>query len=941
MTRITPALGRRVILAAVLSFALGSAPRAAAAATPADACSFLADYSRPGSLDAASARGDAAATLRLAAEPVLDFDTMAHTQRGLVVGREAASVAYQTAGNLAVGRGSIELTLKPIDWNGQSPVVLMLLQTVVGGRTPLGKLFIYKYKESGLAAYLEYNDQGDHVFLSGPVPDWQPESWHHLVLTYDLPGEARLYLDGRQADIAPVPLAPSWPAQVSVGPYGEGFGRAAGRTSLGLVAFYDRPLTPSEVQSLAGSRLPDLARGDSAAAAAPVGTMAPRSPWHEQGRPALAMAALEPDVVLPPWTPIAVEADRLAVWGRRYDLGGDGLLAGAEATGAEILAGPVRLRRGGEAPGAVGFGPLQPVGAAADGQRRFRREVVAAAGLTGQVEILAEADGLLWYDLSLSADAPGELAALTLAVPLRPEVGELMHYVGAPTSYESQDLPRHSFSRAIPAGAGRVWESAFRTTVWVGNTHRGLLWCAESDESWWPKDRADALRLERADDGAVTLVLDLVTEPWPAGQPLRLRFGLMATPVRPQPDGWRAWTFSAQYDGRRGDERGSHLIYWPDEWRLMGLDPDLNRGRNLDALRAKVAADHAAGRLIIPYWTRLHAVARSGDIVEPDAVWMRQAWGTEPNRPGGGMHQFFRCATTSGWADYLVWCVEEWARIAGRLDGVYIDETQPIPNRRAESGGGYDAPDGTRRPTYEFFGSRRLYQRLMYATGQRHGRPATSVAHASATHTMQCLSPFAAMLIGEQYHSGYFTENPEFLPPPEDRVYYYSYALPMDRLRAECFGRQWGPVMVWLPCLKNQKDILEDPRTTRDMLSRVLQADMLIWPLHCNLEEVHRTWRIRAAFDIGNRAVTFTPYWENRAITADRDGVVVGVYRRPGEALLVVSNLNREAVTTRLHFDAVPRQVVEAETGTPLALADGAVTLDLPRNDYAMLRLHE
>jgi hypothetical protein len=414
----------------------------------------------------------------------------------------------------------------------------------------------------------------------------------------------------------------------------------------------------------------------------------------------------------------------------------------------------------------------------------------------------------------------------------------------------------------------------------------------------------------------------------------------MATPVKPMPAGWRAWTFSAQYDGIRGERRGSHLIYWPDQWRAMKLDPDPTRALDLETNRARNAADHAAGRKIIPYWTRLHVTARDGESVEPDAAWMLDRWSTTPNRPGGGSHQFFRCATTTGWADYLVWCVEEWARVMGHLDGVYIDETQPIPNTRAESGGGYDAPDGTRRPTFEFFGSRHMHQRMMWNTLQRNGEPAVSVAHCSATHTMQCLSMFPVMLIGEQYYSGYFKDNPEFLPPENDRLYYYSYALPIDRMRAECYWKQWGAVMLWLPCLKNQKDIMQNPVTTRDMLSRVMQADMLVWPLFCNTDEVLKTWRFREEFGVGDPKVTFTPYWENDRIETGRDGVVAGYYSRDNDMLVIISNLNRRNETVRLQLAQGRIQNAQnAESGQTIETDGTGFSFTLPRNDYTAVRL--
>jgi hypothetical protein len=372
----------------------------------------------------------------------------------------------------------------------------------------------------------------------------------------------------------------------------------------------------------------------------------------------------------------------------------------------------------------------------------------------------------------------------------------------------------------------------------------------------------------------------------------------------------------------------------------MPLDPEPHRAVNLEKNRSRIVRDRREGRAIIPYWTRLHLPVRSGDKILPDAERMSASWLTEPNRPGGGNLQFFRCSATTAWADYLAWCIREWAEVMGPMDGVYIDETQPVPNTRAASGGGYDGWSGKRRPTFEFRGSRALYQRMMHLIEQRSGAPACSIAHCSATHTMQCLSPFAVMLIGEQYYSGYFARNPELLPPDNDRVYYYSYALPMDRLRAECFWRQWGAVMLWLPCLKNQKDLLKNPLTTRDMLSRIMQADMLVWPLFCNEEEVRKTWRFRREFGIADPGVEFVPYWENRLLVPDRKGVVLGYYRNGNRILALVSNLNRQPETVTLDLTPAGADAAfDAETGKRVPGRAGSIVLPMRRNDYRALLL--
>jgi hypothetical protein len=206
---------------------------------------------------------------------------------------------------------------------------------------------------------------------------------------------------------------------------------------------------------------------------------------------------------------------------------------------------------------------------------------------------------------------------------------------------------------------------------------------------------------------------------------------------------------------------------------------------------------------------------------------------------------------------------------------------------------------------------------------------------------MEVLSPFTMFLVGEHLYSGYFTDNPELLPPENDRLYYYSYALPMDRLRAEFYWKQWGAALIWLPCLKNQRDIMTNPIPTRDLLSRIMQADMLIWPLWCNAQEVQKTLKFRKEFGIADPGVSFTPYWDNKQITPNIKNVVVGYYKNADKLLVIVSNLNKTTKDIILTFKDLPlKSVKNAETNKEIIFHKQQLKLEIPRNDYRALRIN-
>ena len=201
---------------------------------------------------------------------------------------------------------------------------------------------------------------------------------------------------------------------------------------------------------------------------------------------------------------------------------------------------------------------------------------------------------------------------------------------------------------------------------------------------------------------------------------------------------------------------------------------------------------------------------------------------------------------------------------------------------------------------------------------------------------MEIMSQFTVFLTGEHLYSGYFINDTQWLPPENDRLYYYSYSLPMERVKGEFFHRQWGAVIAWLPCMKNQRDIMTKVEPTRDLLSRIMHADVIFWPLWCNSNEILKIDNIRRKWDIGNKAVEFIPYWDNRVITTATPDVVISYYDKNGEKLVIVSNLARKAQDVEIKLPACS-SVINAENNQAVALKKNNVKLSIKRNDFAIL----
>ncbi len=906
---------------------------------------FSVDYTESmDSANAQKAQGEAEAKIINGSKLKFDFDTMAHSNRGLMVGEGCPSVVYSAEDNLNDSQGSLEMVIKAEDypWNDQK--VHIFAQSVNSGGTE-AKFYVYKYKTSGLAVYFEPDRSGKKAFLNQSVKNWKDKSWHHLVFNWSK-RHVTLYVDGVLSKNLFMETDIKWPKKFCVGPLSTKWGRN-GKSTISSLTLFNRPLRDYEVTGLAKERLPNLKiEANTYGADRAIGRKSTlkASPWFST-KPRLGLDSLKDDAVLPPWTSIKRQGGIFEVWNRKYDLTGSGIFSNMTSGSQKLLDSPVEFMIDTNGyKGALTFNAPKVI-TADKGRVIVERKAKVFGGMKAALRYMIEFDGMVWCTLTIEPNGK-PVNKLTLDVPVNAHTAKFIHYVGAPLKYESQDLVKNSYSRELGLKPGILFKSPQKTNVWLGDNERGLLWFAESDQYWYPKDRDDYIIVKRSSDNKVNMALHMITKPLPVKKDMKLeiKFGFMATPVKPLPKSWRGMTFSAQYDSFKNETRGSTLIYWPNEWRAMMLDPEPYRAVNPNKTKDKVNADRKTGRKIVPYWTRLHYVSKDKNKINPDADKVHDTWATEPNRPGGGSHQVFRAACTSPWQDYLVWCTDSWAKIMGHIDGVYIDETQPIPNTKAASGGGYTDVDGKRRATFEIFGSRDLIKRINWNIWKRNkGQAPFSIAHCSATHTMPTLSMYGAMLIGEQYYSGYFKgRNPELLPPNDtERLYYYSYALPMDRLRAECYWKQWGAVMVWLPCLKDQKELMKNPIPTRDMLSRIMQADMLVWPLFCDSREVWKTWKFRKEFGIADPAVTFTPYWENQVIVPDRKDVVAGYYKHGSKYLVLVSNLNRQAEKATLTLKGIDvKSVKNAETLKPIPFVNGKITLDMKRNDYIALRIN-
>ncbi|MFO7947084.1 MAG: DUF6067 family protein [Armatimonadota bacterium] len=235
------------------------------------------------------------------------------------------------------------------------------------------------------------------------------------------------------------------------------------------------------------------------------------------------------DRLLEPWTPMQVQGQSVACWGRQYRYADTGLPEQIMNQGSEMLAEPVRLR--GRINGELITWQPEHFDIT---DHTETQAIIEASSATGDADLAVrtelEFDGLAWTDLELSAQGQ-QLDELALEIPVRKEVATL--FFGQPMDRQiGKGKPYPSWS-GTPNGAMTQEPASgpFTNYIWFGNEDMGLVWCCESPQYWANSDPDEAIEIIPRDDHVV-LRINFVDRPLQLSDALKLSFGLQATPVK-------------------------------------------------------------------------------------------------------------------------------------------------------------------------------------------------------------------------------------------------------------------------------------------------------------------------------------------------------------------------------------------------------------------------
>jgi hypothetical protein len=606
--------------------------------------------------------------------------------------------------------------------------------------------------------------------------------------------------------------------------------------------------------------------------------------------------------VPPPWTPIQVTGDsRIGVWGRTITLGTDGLPSGIETLDRQVLAAPVRIH------GETGGKPFDLRGGVleftekSDDRLRWQSDLPATAdGPASTISAWMEYDGLMVYTVRLhkadSGTAP-VVDRLWVDIPLQAaETSQLIANGSAPNFRASHDI------RFLPAGTGSVWNSRdsrmqkgigygnFLPQVWVGGDEVGLSVSGDNDKGWTPDPKLPAQEILRTDDGTVLFRMNVITRPVTMAEDREFTFILLPTPSKPMPAGWRGWNRSPRGTG-------------------------ISRYENVDDFDGYAMTSPPGGNLALAFKLEPHDWETAGKYASfgrvkagpgnPVLKYINYSWpalGPSMNPWIAGIYASGRLAWTPEVEDYYVWIINEYLR-RGLIDGIYIDDASMGRNLRLDATAyEWENPETgkmERRSGFNSMGFRRFLQRVYKVTLQQ-GKTPRIMPHMTWCFELPALSFCDAMLNGEDRDIVAF----------DNRDYITSWS--RDELRIMGNSPKWGVAGFW------KWSVVLDPPGTPSPRPKL--ADQVAWwtywqgragdawlPQH----DLWYFWRegssagnVMTAFGMADPALEFIPYWKSgdwlEMTDAASNTVMVGAWRKPGRALVMISNTANEDQTVTL-----------------------------------------
>ncbi|OQA87214.1 MAG: hypothetical protein BWY31_00926 [Lentisphaerae bacterium ADurb.Bin242] len=685
-------------------------------------------------------------------------------------------------------------------------------------------------------------------------------------------------------------------------------------------------------------------------------------------------------VILPPFTPIRVDGNKVAVIQREICLNREGVWSSLKSQGRELLAAPMHweLSVNGEMQKLSG-NPF-PLTCKDNG---YSTEGVASAksgsGVVINSEVQFEYDGFFWSRVSLDNVAGKTVDRLTLVIPLLDSEMPLFHVIS--------NTIRNNPGGRIPGGDGEVWNGSqlkrlaksihpqLVPHIWLGGVERGLAWFTDSSFGYRLRKDRNALRLIREKE-VLRMEIDIINRPVRLRNGHAFTYGMQATPVKPLEKESRRLVYDAFGNGIEGmwnvqclaDSILGFPLQWAkvpegEDYSLLSAMADAARsGKKIDAMseQRKFRAKHDAVTLRkindTPKVSPLDGVKHFLSVRDNFVKLCMENPNRTPSLPykysdprliyfQDDVPQYFKSEWWIGnpqyfgaWRsypvpsnlDYMVYGY--YNEIKYGMHGIYLDDVFLIPNMNTDTAARVD-DEGEKHSEIGILALRELVKRIAVIQHQFGRYPRVLQVHMTNAQLIPCFAFATSQLAWESM----FGET----PLPERYT--------LDNVQAEGLGRRLGLESVALGGIVRKTTAPADwpakkKQLSRSFLALALPHDVKVWnrvaPNDIDWKTVQSVYEKMSAFGHWKEDCSFVPYWENDpAIGNSNPSVVVSSYRRPGKILLILGNRkDRTEVSLRLHYAklGLPENtpVIDLETNTPVDLKH----LKLEQHDFRLLQ---
>jgi Family of unknown function (DUF6067) len=618
------------------------------------------------------------------------------------------------------------------------------------------------------------------------------------------------------------------------------------------------------------------------------------------------------DQTIAPWSPVSWRNGSVSLWNKTYTLNGAGIASRIVNSGLPQLSGPMMLEAVIDGRTTVLSSPAPAPTYQSQAAIDLEGEATAP-NLTVKTTTRVEFDGFVWNSMTVQP-TKANVGRLSLVVTMPAVEGSFFVTTSGGWSSYFGDTPDKWDSRESSSPS---MKGSFVPYVLLTDSERGFSVFADNDKGWRLDPALPAQELQRH-DGLVTLRVHFINKPGPIEQPLTIHYGWMVSPQKPQPVAWRAYTI-----GFRKYYPQATSVFWNNaDWDVLWPYFSSPFPRSYEKSRTELNGSTAQG-VVGCVGNIAHAIARYKDYTGRTFYELAADWGNPPGSTNNGT-----IARGRGPNDFDLFHFDRWSKLSG-LGCIYFDENYLSEDWNYLTGSAYLLPDGKVQPGYDYLGLREYNKRLRYMFHDNN-KPAPNLwEHTTGGQPVYAWMPDVSM-------EG---ENVE----PTDLQADYLEMLPSSRLRSIGMGRNLGSA----PFIMCQAD-----RHGKGDVSKTLVHQFVGWVLaHDALPESVAFWPpLAAELELWRDDIRFLPWWvKGTGIESTVSGVIASAHVRPGNSVVWIVNTNREDKVASIRIDAqkigldprTPIQAYDAEDGARYPIANGVLTITVPKRMWRAVRLSQ